>query len=80
VIGQFLRVGEKSTHKKNTMSFDNSPASPTNQSTTCRLNLEDFKDVMSNSAFLDENWKCRKCQLLAADHPRAPQGNNIEFN
>jgi hypothetical protein len=62
------------------MPFDNAPpASPTNQSTTCTLYLEDFKDVMSNSAYVDENWKCRKCQLLAADHPRGQQGNNIDL-
>jgi len=29
---------------------------------------------MSDSAFLDKKWKCRKCHQLAADHPKRQQG------
>jgi hypothetical protein len=59
------------------MPFDNAPAaSPTNQSTTCTLNLDDFLACRNNMLINEVDGKCRKCQLLAADHPR---GNNIEL-
>jgi heterodisulfide reductase subunit A-like polyferredoxin len=81
VVASSLFATKTQKVKKNTMSLDNAPASsPTNQCTTCTLCIEDFKDVMSNSAYVDENWKCRDCGLLPSRHPRAPQGNNIEFN
>ena len=35
----------------------------------CSGKREDFKGIMNGSALLDHEWKCRKCGLLAIDHP-----------
>lgn len=35
----------------------------------CRLTLEKLETQPKNGPLLDENWRCRKCGGLAADHP-----------
>ena len=37
--------------------------------TACRLTLEKLETQPKNGPLLDENWRCRKCGGLAADHP-----------
>ena len=46
----------------------------------CKLNLEDFKDATGPGPLLNGDWKCRKCLLLAADHPKQePSGQPFSF-
>ena len=46
----------------------------------CKLNLEDFKDATGPGPLLNGVWKCRKCLLLAADHPKQePSGQPFSF-
>lgn len=35
---------------------------------TCKLKFEHFKEAYQNGPLLDENWTCRKCHQLVADH------------
>jgi len=38
---------------------------------TCNLTLETFNGKIAGDSFLDNDWKCRTCQLSAGAHPRA---------
>lgn len=41
----------------------------------CTLFIEDFKDIsVAPGPFLLENFTCRKCGLIPADHNRKPEG------
>ena len=40
--------------------------------TNCTLFIEDFKDTIAPGPFLLENFTCRKCGLIPADHNRKP--------
>jgi hypothetical protein len=44
----------------------------------CTLFVEDFTGVSTApSALLDEQWKCRKCGRLAADHPHGQHDGEL---
>jgi len=38
---------------------------------TCNLTLETFNGKIAGDSFLDNDWKCRTCQLTAGAHPLA---------
>ena len=39
---------------------------------SCTLNSENFNGKTAGDAYLDEEWKCRSCHLLAGQHPPPP--------
>ena len=44
---------------------------------SCPLLLEDFRGTIVNGPLLNENAKCRKCNQLAADHPKGVAAGNL---
>ena len=38
----------------------------------CLLSAESFKGETKDGPYLNNDWKCRKCNLLPAEHPPLP--------